>query len=151
MDPFRINEISAMKVFIISIIFIKHLFGQDSLFWFNMNSVLDPPPDMPKVMDGIFESSQLKVLDSLKYIRKLSNKGFRLQIFETVTKNVADTNRTNFQNMLQDTVYMVFEAPLYKLHFGNYLTKKDAKNHKDKLNALGFKNIWIVRSQLDEN
>ena len=74
--------------------------NQDSLFWFDMNSVLDKPPSAPAVMDGIFGTSQIMVLDSLKNMRKLSNEGFRLQIYETSSKPTADSIVNYFQNLL---------------------------------------------------
>lgn len=140
-----------MKLFIFHVLFLQVLIGQDSLFWFDMNSVIDPPPNTPKVMDGIFGTSRLKVLDSLKNVRRSSSEGFRLQIFETVSKDKADSTLFHFQKILQDTVYLIFEAPLYKLRFGNFMTKKEAEIQKGKLIRLGFKNIWIVRSRIRQN
>ena len=140
-----------MKLFIFHVLLLQVLIGQDSLFWFDMNSVIDPPPNTPKVMDGIFGTSRLKVLDSLKNVRRSSSEGFRLQIFETVSKDKADSTLFHFQKTLQDTVYLFFEAPLYKLRFGNFITKKEAEIQKDKLIKLGFKNIWIVRSRICQN
>jgi len=140
-----------MKLFIIFLLSFQFIFSQDSLFWFDINTVLDPPPKMPKVMDGIFGTSQLKVLDSLKNIRNTSTDGFRLQIFDTVSKNIVDTTIIHYQNILQDTIYLVFEAPLYKLRIGNFLTRKEAEIQKTKLNRLGFKNVWIVRSRISHN
>ena len=140
-----------MKLFIFHVLFLQVLIGQDSLFWFDMNSVIDPPPNTPKVMDGIFGTSRLKVLDSLKNVRRSSSEGFRLQIFDTVSKDKADSTLFHFQKILQDTVYLIFEAPLYKLRFGNFMTKKEAEIQKGKLVRLGFKNIWIVRSRIRQN
>ena len=140
-----------MKLFIFHVLFLQVLIGQDSLFWFDMNSVIDPPPNTPKVMDGIFGTSRLKVLDSLKNVRRSSSEGFRLQIFDTVSKDKADSTLFHFQKILQDTVYLIFEAPLYKLRFGNFMTKKEAEIQKGKLIRLGFKNIWIVRSRIRQN
>ena len=102
-----------MKLFIFHVLFLQVLIGQDSLFWFDMNSVIDPPPNTPKVMDGIFGTSRLKVLDSLKNVRRSSSEGFRLQIFDTVSKDKADSTLFHFLIILQDTVYLIFEAPLY--------------------------------------
>ena len=140
-----------MKLFIFHVLFLQVLIGQDSLFWFDMNSVIDPPPNTPKVMDGIFGTSRLKVLDSLKNVRRSSSEGFRLQIFDTVSKDKADSTLFHFQKILQDTVYLIFEATLYKLRFGNFMTKKEAEIQKGKLVRLGFKNIWIVRSRIRQN
>tara|TARA_S200000501_G_scaffold353209_1_gene372803 strand:+ start:53991 stop:54347 length:357 start_codon:yes stop_codon:yes gene_type:complete len=113
-----------------------------------MNSVLDKPPNAPAVMDGIFGTSQIKVLDSLKNMRKMSNEGFRLQIYETSSKLTADSIVTYFQDLLSQEIYLVFEAPLYKLRIGDFLSKKNADVQKSKLEKMGIKNIWIVRSRI---
>jgi hypothetical protein len=46
---------------------------------------------------------------------------------------------------------MVFEAPLYKLRLGNFVTKKEAEKQKANLNKKGYKNIWIVRSRIEQS
>jgi len=60
-----------MKPLFYLIIFSGCLMAQDSLFWFDMNSVRDPMPKTPKVLDKIFGTSQLSILDSLKNSRFL--------------------------------------------------------------------------------
>ncbi|HIA94542.1 MAG TPA: hypothetical protein EYO16_04630, partial [Candidatus Marinimicrobia bacterium] len=72
-----------MRLLIYSALFTGCLFAQDSLFWFDMNTVRDPIPKTPKVLDKIFGISQLGVLDSLKNARITTKDGFRLQIVET--------------------------------------------------------------------
>ena len=49
-----------------------------------MNTVLDPMPKTPKILDDVFGTSQLKVFDSLYNVKTASEVGFRLQIFETI-------------------------------------------------------------------
>ena len=140
-----------MKPFLFLLFFTGCLSGQDSLFWFDMNSVRDPVPKTPKVMDKIFGTSQFGLLDSLKNIRITTQEGYRLQIFES--SSVDDANRTlrKFERSLKDSVYMVFEAPLYKLRLGNFVTKKEAEKQKENLNKKGYKNIWIVRSRIEQS
>ena len=127
------------------------LSAQDSLFWFDMNSVRDPVPKTPKILDKIFGTSQFGLLDSLKNIRITTQEGYRLQIFES--SSVEETNQTlrKFESSLKDSVYMVFEAPLYKLRLGNFVTKKEAEKQKENLNKKGYKNIWIVRSRIEQS
>ncbi len=137
-----------MRNLLLLLIMLQNLLSQDSLFWFDMNSVLDKPPNAPAVMDGIFGTSQIKVLDSLKNMRKMSNEGFRLQIYETSSKLTADSIVTYFQDLLSQEIYLVFEAPLYKLRIGDFLSKKNADVQKSKLEKMGIKNIWIVRSRI---
>jgi len=138
-----------MRPFLFLLLFTGYLSSQDSLFWFDINSVRDPVPKTPKILDKIFGTSQFGLLDSLKNIRITTQEGYRLQIFES--SSVEETNRTlrKFERSLKDSVYMVFEAPLYKLRLGNFVTKKEAEKQKENLNKKGYKNIWIVRSRIE--
>ena len=140
-----------MRPFLFLLLFTGYLSAQDSLFWFDINSVRDPVPKTPKILDKIFGTSQFGLLDSLKNIRITTQEGYRLQIFES--SSVEETNRTlrKFERSLKDSVYMVFEAPLYKLRLGNFVTKKEAEKQKENLNKKGYKNIWIVRSRIEQS
>ena len=66
---------------------------------------------------------------------------------------VGDEGEPNGSNdlPLDDSVYMIFEAPLYKLRTGNFVTKREAENEKLKLNREGYKDVWIVRSRIEQN
>ena len=140
-----------MRIFVYIIVFTGCLLAQDSLFWFDMNTVLDPVPNTPKVLDKIFGTSQLGVLDSLKNVRITTQDGFRLQVFETSSVEEANRSLRKFEKALGDSVYMIFEAPLYKLRTGNFTTKREAENEKLKLNREGYKDVWIVRSRIEQN
>jgi len=140
-----------MRIFVYTIVFTGCLLAQDSLFWFDMNTVLDPVPNTPKVLDKIFGTSQLGVLDSLKNVRITTQDGFRLQVFETSSVEEANRSLRKFEKALDDSVYMIFEAPLYKLRTGNFTTKREAENEKLKLNREGYKDVWIVRSRIEQN
>ena len=140
-----------MRRLLFLLLFTGCLLAQDSLFWFDMNSVRDLVPKTPKILDKIFGTSQFGLLDSLKNIRITTQEGYRLQIFES--SSVEETNRTlrKFERSLKDSVYMVFEAPLYKLRLGNFVTKKEAEKQKENLKKKGYKNIWIVRSRIEQS
>jgi len=140
-----------MRIIVYTIVFTGCLLAQDSLFWFDMNTVLDPVPNTPKVLDKIFGTSQLSVLDSLKNVRITTQDGFRLQVFETSSVEEAKRSLRKFEKALDDAVYMIFEAPLYKLRTGNFTTKREAENEKLKLNREGYKDVWIVRSRIEQN
>ena len=140
-----------MKFIIYLVLITGSLFAQDSLFWFDMNTVRDPIPKTPKVLDKIFGISQLGVLDSLKNARITTKDGFRLQIIETSSVDEANLNLRKFREDLTDSVYMIFEAPFYKLQYGNFVTKKDAEIEKLKLNREGYQDIWIVRSRIEQS
>ena len=51
---------------------------------------------------------------------------------------------------MKDSLYVVFEAPVYKIHYGNFSKKYEAEKIKMQLKQKGFKNIWIVRSRIEQ-
>ena len=132
------------------IILLNILFAQDSLFWFDMSTVKDPIPFAPKVLDGIYGNSQVKVLDSLKNIRANTRSGYRIQVFETSSSEKANSVFRKFKKKMVDSLYVIFDAPLYKIQYGNFSKKYEAENVKKKLRQKGFKNIWIVRSRIEQ-
>ena len=132
------------------IIFLNTLIAQDSLFWFDMSKVKDPIPFSPKVLDGIYGNSQVKVLDSLKNIRATTRSGYRIQVFESSSSEKANSVFRKYKKKMVDSLYVIFDAPLYKIQYGNFSKKYEAENIKNKLGQKGFKNIWIVRSRIEQ-
>ena len=49
---------------------------------------------------------------------------------------------------LSDSLYLEFEAPFYKIRYGNFKTKQDAELQKEHLVNNGMKDIWIIRSRI---
>ena len=119
-----------------------------SLFWYDMDKVFDPIPKTTVIIDDILKTNQLDLIDSLNPKNKKIKVGFRLQLFETISKDIADEKRLDFQNVLNDTVYVVFEAPLYRLQVGDFFSRKKAEEKKRNLVKNGYKNIWIVKSRI---
>ena len=139
-----------MRFIILGLLLQNFLFSQDSLFWFDMSKVRDPIPTTPMVIDKIFGTSQLKMIDSLRGIQVSTKEGYRLQLFESSTVDEAKKAMAKFGKSLKDTLYLVFDAPLYKVHYGDFVTKNQVEDVKIKLRKKGFKNIWIVRSRINQ-
>ena len=131
------------------IIPLKLIFSQDSLFWFDMSTVRDPIPPAPIILDNMYGTSQVKVLDSLKNIRTTTRNGFRIQVYETSSSENANKVLNTYKKSLTDSLYIKFEAPLYKIHYGNFSKKYEAEDIKRQLRQQGYKNIWIVKSRID--
>ena len=124
--------------------------AQDSLYWFDMSTVRDSPPDAPKILDIIYGRSQLKDLDSLKNIRATTSNGFRIQLYESSSSERVNSVIKKYKKQMKDSLYVVFEAPVYKIHYGNFSKKYEAEKIKRQLKQKGFKNIWIVRSRIEQ-
>ena len=140
-----------MRNILLLLIFNTLLFSQDSLYWFDMSKVRDPIPSSPKVLDKVFGISQLNVLDSIKNARVSTREGFRLQIYESSAAEQANKIFKKYEKALSDSLYIIFEVPLYKIHYGNFITKSEAEVAKKSLKNKGYKNIWIVKSRIEIN
>ncbi|MBT5782767.1 MAG: SPOR domain-containing protein [Candidatus Marinimicrobia bacterium] len=128
--------------------FLNFVTAQDSLFWFNTTDVIDSIPDSPKVIDKIFIKSQFKNLDRMKLNTLSDAKGFRLQIYETSSVEEANKKILKFKKALRDSIYMSFEAPFYKVRYGNYSTREQAEIEKKNILSKGYKSVWIVKSNI---
>ena len=51
---------------------------------------------------------------------------------------------------LKDPLYLVFDAPLYKIRYGNYVTKNEAEIEKNNLKKKGYKTAWVVKSRIEQ-
>jgi len=138
-----------MRMVVFIILFQNILFSQDSLFWFDMSKVRDPIPKTPMVIDKIFGVSQLKMIDSLKNVRVETRDGYRLQLFESSGADEAKNVMMKYGNSLTDSLYLDFDAPLYKIRYGNFETKEQAETAKAELKKKGFRKMWIVKSRID--
>ena len=128
--------------------FLNLVIAQDSLFWFNTTDVIDSIPESPKVIDKIFIKSQFKNLDRMKLNTLSDAKGFRLQIYESSSVEEANKKILKFKKALTDSVYMSFEAPFYKVRYGNYSTREQAEIEKKNILSKGYKSVWIVKSNI---
>jgi len=139
-----------MKSIVFLLFFQNFLFSQDSLFWFDMSKVRDSIPTTPMVIDKIFGISQLKIIDSLRNIQIATKEGYRLQLFESSTVDEANKIMMKYDKSLNDSIYLVFDAPLYKIQYGDFVTKDQAELVKAELRKKGYKKIWIVRSRINQ-
>ena len=150
MDTIRINLVHDMRLILFIILFQKILFAQDSLFWFDMSKVRDPVPKTPMVMDKIFGLSQFTMIDSLKKIKISTLDGYRLQLYESSSAEQANKKMNKYSLSLEDSLYLVFDAPLYKIRYGNYVTKYEAEVEKNNLKKKGYNTAWVVKSRIEQ-
>ncbi len=140
-----------MKIILLFAILFNIVRSQDSLYWFDMSTVIDKIPKIPKILDKHFSSTGIDIVDSLRDFRNNTTDGFRLQIYESSSVDDVKIVRDNFKNVLSDSLYILFDAPLYRLHYGNYVTKNDADIIKKAIQKKGYKNIWVVKSRINQN
>lgn len=78
--------------------------------------------------------------------------GFRVQAFLTQEIEKALSVRDILSNTFQDDfVYMVYDAPYYKIRIGNYAERPAASPMVRRLTELGYKDAWIVPDNVLKN
>jgi len=71
--------------------------------------------------------------------------GFRIQILSTSNIDEADLSRTTAQQLfLSDTVYVVYDPPVYKVRVGDFETRVEANRRLPDVQERGFKDAWVV-------
>ena len=121
----------------------------DSLFWFDMKTLKTNSPEFPLVINKVLTGNHLFIIDSIKQLKLNINEGYRIQIFESTVSSIARAEAKRFQNILGDSVYIDFEAPLYKLRIGNFVERKKAERAIESLERLGAKDAWIIRTKIN--
>ena len=140
-----------IKRLVFLFLLISNMYAQDtdSLFWFDMKTIRNKPPEFPLVINKVFTGNHLFLIDSIKQLKLKINEGYRIQIFESAVSSIARAEAKRFQNILGDSVYIDFEAPLYKLRIGNFIERKKAERAIESIKRLGAKDSWIVRTKIN--
>tara|TARA_B100001989_G_C24365643_1_gene376766 strand:+ start:26 stop:451 length:426 start_codon:yes stop_codon:yes gene_type:complete len=123
------------------------LFSQNNAS-FNPDLLIDPEPRWPEILnplsDNEVKTSASRSLDS--NITEIE--GFRVQIFATQDRNKADQLQEELALKFDEKIYVIFEAPNYKLRIGNFLDRDDAEILRMRLVSSDFPSSWIVRTRI---
>ena len=74
--------------------------------------------------------------------------GFRIQLMATTDENQAREIKKNAMLKLKGKIYLIFEAPHYKVRLGDYATRDEAKKYLEEAVRSGFQDAWIVPSKI---
>ena len=134
---------------IIIFIFSINIFSQDndSLFWFDANTLDNELPKFPLIINKVISGNNMLPTESKNEVDQMTKEVFRIQIFESSVASIARAEAKRFQNIFGDTVYTDFETPLYKLRIGNFQNRKNAEEAVESISRLGAKDAWIIRTK----
>jgi len=74
--------------------------------------------------------------------------GFRVQVFATRYSQSADSLKTILESQTDKNIYIVFDAPVYKVRIGNFVSRNEAEKFQNDVKKKGYKSAWIVRSKV---
>jgi len=93
-----------------------------------------------------------KTIDQLTSAPPETLQGYRIQILATNNFDEANTTRNSFNQTFPDLwIYLVFEAPTYKIRVGDFSNRAEAKTLLEQFQAQGFKKAWIVPDRIIKN
>ena len=115
---------------------------------FDPSLLIDPEPLWPEILNPLTDSdtkvNAVKSLDS--NITEIE--GFRVQVFATQDRNRADQLQRELVLKFDEKVYIIFEAPNYKLRVGDFLDRENAEILRMRLVSSDFPSSWIVRTRI---
>ncbi len=91
------------------------------------------------------DTTELRIPKDSTVVQETSQLGFRIQIFSTSNIDEAMNMRTNVLTKLpQDSVYIVYDPPVYKIRLGDFQTRYDASIELPTIVNMGYSDAWIV-------
>ena len=108
----------------------------------------DISPNWPIILNNALDDSTsfdivLKA-DSTKYI----SEGYRVQILATRYFEYADSLAISISSKINDSVYVEFETPNYKVRVGDFINRDSAELLQKELLKMGYKTAWILRTRI---
>ena len=105
-------------------------------------------PNWPIIINNALDDSTsfdivLKA-DSTKYI----SEGYRVQILATRYFEYADSLAISISSKINDSVYVEFETPNYKVRVGDFTNRDSAELLQKELLKMGYKTAWILRTRI---
>jgi len=118
---------------------------------FDPDKLKDPEPRWPKVVSPFsLDTKELKPAgnsDSSQVIIE----GFRVQVVATSSQENADRLRDELAIEYGKDIYIVFEAPNYKVRIGNFIDRRLAEKLRLELINKGYPSSWIIRTRIEPN
>ncbi len=91
-------------------------------------------------------------LDQSYYAQPETLQGFRVQLFSTAVYDDASAFRNSLSAAFPDAwIYMVYEAPSFKIRIGDFTNRSDATLFVAELSKKGFRDGWIVQDKIIKN
>ena len=138
-----------MKLIILLFSIISILHGQNNIIKFDPNKLRDPEPKWPKIINPI-NSKNLSNQDSTSLdSASIIVEGFRIQLFATRDRFNAEKFQIDFGKTYDKKIYVIFEAPNYKVRIGNFIDRNRAEKVRSEFSKKGYPSAWIIRTKIE--
>lgn len=98
--------------------------------------------------DTVSSGSLVIPSDSVTMVEGVGQ-GFRIQVFASAKIDEANAaRRLVAERFPADSIYMVYDPPVYKIRVGNYRTRLEASRRLPAIVEQGYPDAWIVADRI---
>ena len=111
--------------------------------------VKDIQPNWPVIINNVLDdSTSFEFVLSLDSVQSVSE-GYRVQVLATRYIERADSLAKIMKNTINDSVYVDFEAPNYKVRVGDFIDRDSAESLQQDLVQMGYNSAWVLRTRIN--
>jgi len=134
----------------LSLFFVLSLgLSQEQKVNFDPNKLKDPEPRWPKIISPFSVDTQAVKKVMTPDPEQVIVEGFRVQVLATRSRENADRLKDDLTPLYSEEIYIVFEAPNYKVRIGNFIDRRHAEDLRQKLVNKGYPSSWIIRTRIE--
>ena len=116
---------------------------------FDPDKLNDPEPRWPMIISPLMPKMEKEKSEYKTDMTQIIVEGFRVQVLATRTRENADQLRQTLAEGYAEEIYIVFEAPNYKVRMGNFIDRRQAESLRQTLVKSGYPSAWIIRTRIE--
>ena len=134
---------------IIIIFSILSIYNAQDKIDFNPNKLNEPELNWPVVVNAINSGGSKNDKETITDSTFFSVEGFRIQLLATQDRFNAEKFKSELEKIYKNKIYIIFEAPNYKVRVGDFINRKSAEEMRKNLSKEGYTTAWIIRSKIE--
>ena len=118
---------------------------------FDPDKLKGPELRWPKVVSPFsLDTRELKLAGNSD-TSQIIIEGFRVQVLATSSQENAERLRYELAIEYGKDIYIIFDAPNYKVRIGNFIDRRLAEKLRLELINKGYPSSWIIRTRIEPN
>ena len=115
---------------------------------FDPNKLNDPKLNWPIIINPINSEDVSNKKESNLDSTFIVVEGFRVQLLATRDRFSAERFQSELEKIYNKKIYIIFEAPNYKVRIGDFIDRERAEEFRKDLSNKGYPSAWIIRTKI---
>lgn len=82
------------------------------------------------------------------FVEIVETQGFRIQIYASASIDEATAAQRVLRDKVPDSVYVVYDPPVYKVRVGDYASRLEANQRLTRVVNIGYDDAWVVADKI---